>query len=513
MFRIIDTGIKDFSYNICMDKALVELRKSGGIGDTFRFLRFKPCALAGYHQSVSGEIRIDWCRKNGIGIGRRITGGGAVYFDESQLGWEIVFSPKTFKGIKLSSLENLTENVCNAFVKGINRLGIDAKFRPRNDIEVEGRKISGTGGTYESGVYFFQGTLLLDFDPEKMVKSLKIPVEKLASKNFDSILSRVTSVKNILGSVPDMESVKSSIISGFREYFGVDFYEGELIKAEKNFLSENRNYFASAEWVGLNETSAPETGTVSDIYKCGGGLFKTFAKIDRKRNLLKQIYFTGDYFVSPARTIADIESVLKDSRLDELVFRIDGYFEKFKPEFQGVTKEDFFNIAERIMDKINFSRNRGIDERDLSRFIFVNGMKPEDIPAVKYMLLPYCAKKAGCEFRTADKCVSCGDCETGIAYKFAERFGIMPRTILNYENLVETLKELKDKNVESYIGFCCREFYVKRARAFKENGIKALLIDISSSLCYECGKEKDAYEGLFLGETSLGAGILFKMFK
>ena len=56
-----------------------------------------------------------------------------------------------------------------------------------------------------------------------MVKSLKIPVEKLASKNFDSILSRVTSVKNILGSVPDMESVTSSIISGFREYFGVDF--------------------------------------------------------------------------------------------------------------------------------------------------------------------------------------------------------------------------------------------------------------------------------------------------
>jgi Protein of unknown function DUF116. len=181
---------------------------------------------------------------------------------------------------------------------------------------------------------------------------------------------------------------------------------------------------------------------ISEIYKCGGGLFKTYAKVDEKRNLLKYIYFTGDYFVSPARAINDLESCLKDTPFDELIFKIDDYFEKFKPEFQNIGKEDFFNIVMQIINKVNFSKNTGIKEEDLSRFIFVNGMKPDDISSAEYILLPYCAKKIDCEYRNKDKCISCGECETGTAYKFAERYGITPKTIINYENLVETLGEL-----------------------------------------------------------------------
>ncbi len=505
MFRVIDTGVKDFSFNICMDKALVELRKKGIIPNTFRFLSFKPCALVGYHQSVFSEIRQDYCKDNGIGIGRRITGGGAIYFDELQLGWELIFSSKS---IKVNSLEKLTENICNAFTKGINGLGINAKFRPRNDIEVDGRKISGTGGTYESSVYFFQGTLLLDFNPEYMVKSLKIPVEKLTSKNFDSILSRVTSIKNLLGYIPGLDTIKSAIISGFKEYLDIDFYTGGLSKEELNFIKENRSYYASKDWVYLNEFDPVETKMVSEIYKCNGGLFKTYAKIDQKRSLLKYIYFTGDYFVSPVRAISDLEGHLKDTPFDGIIFKIDDYFEKFKPEFQNIKKEDFFNITSQIINKVNFSKNIGIDESELSRCIFINGMTPSDISNVKFILLPYCAKKVECEYRNLDNCTSCGKCETGIAYKFAKKYNIEPKTIINYENLVETLNDLKSRNVESYVGFCCKEFYIKRNNAFKESGIKALLIDISSPLCYHYNKEEDAYNGIFNEETKLGVNIL-----
>ncbi len=511
MFRVIDTGLQDFSFNICMDRSLVELRKEGLIEDTFRFLRFKPCALVGYHQSVFSEIRQDYCKDNGIGIGRRITGGGALYCDEMQLGWEIVFSSKSI-GLNINSLEKLTENICGAFVKGINKLGINAKFRPRNDIEVDGRKISGTGGTYESSIYFFQGTLLLDFNPEYMIKSLRIPVEKLTSKNFDSILSRVTSVKNVIGYIPELEYIKSSILSGFEEYFGIDFYKSGLSTKEEDFLKENRADFAAEDWVYLNEFDPVETKMISEIYKCDGGLFKTYTRVDQKRNLLKQIYFTGDYFVSPTRTIADLESYLKDTTLDELIFKIDDYFKKFDPKFQNIGKKDFFNIAVQIINKVNFSKNTGITEEDLSRFIFINGMRPEDVSSAEFLLLPYCAKKAKCEYRNEDKCISCGDCETGTAYKFAERYNIKPKTIINYENLVETLNRLKAEKIKSYIGFCCKEFYIKRNDAFRKSGIKALLIDISSPLCYLLHKEEGAYEGIFNGETSLGAGVLFKMF-
>ena len=80
--RVIDTGLKGAAENMAWDRALMEARAKDIIPDTIRFLRFRPCALVGYHQAVKEEIRVDYCRANRIEINRRITGGGAIYFDE-----------------------------------------------------------------------------------------------------------------------------------------------------------------------------------------------------------------------------------------------------------------------------------------------------------------------------------------------------------------------------------------------------------------------------------------------
>ncbi len=507
-FRLLDTGIKEQSFNICMDRALLDLRKEDLIPDTFRFLRFKPCALVGFHQSVQNELRQDYCALHGIEIGRRITGGGAIYFDKSQLGWEMVFSTKTAKKIFKGNLERLTEDVCNAFSAGINRLGIGASFRPRNDIEVGGRKISGTGGAYEPPVYFFQGTLLLDFNPSRMVSSLKLPVEKLTSKNFDSILSRVASVKDILGRVPPIQSVKDAIIAGFSEKFGIEFVPGALSGEEKRFLKENQNIFRSKKWIHSAGPGLSRTKMIFLAYRCAGGTFKVYARVDMKMEILRQIYFTGDFFVTPRRAVSDLECSLKDVRLSELEEKISGFIKENNPRFENVKKVDLLNISSGITERVKLAKAAKIGVKDISRFMFVNGMNPRDIPFAKYLLLPYCAKKKGCRYRTADKCGECGGCETGDAYKFAKTHGITPKTIVNYENLEEILAEFKANNVKSYIGFCCKEFYIKRNEAFRKSGIKALLIDISSPLCYNYNKENEALKGFFREETTLGAGIL-----
>ena len=61
------------------------------IPDTIRFLRFRPSALIGIHQYLSHELKLDYCKAHGIETVRRITGGGGLYFDEGQIGWELVF--------------------------------------------------------------------------------------------------------------------------------------------------------------------------------------------------------------------------------------------------------------------------------------------------------------------------------------------------------------------------------------------------------------------------------------
>lgn len=244
MWRVLYTGQRPQHENIAFDQIMLELRAQDKIPNTIRFLQFKPeCVLIGYHQSVEQEVRLEYVQREGIEVGRRITGGGAIYFDETQIGWEIIADKNSF-GENIS-FEELTAKICNAVAKGLQKLGIPAQFRPRNDIEVEGRKISGTGGVFEGKAFLYQGTILMDFNVERMLKSLQIPVEKLTSKGIKSAEDRVEWVKRYLGRMPEKEEVFSAILEGLSEELTVEVKEWVLLAKSLHPLPE--------KWHGLKD--------------------------------------------------------------------------------------------------------------------------------------------------------------------------------------------------------------------------------------------------------------------
>src|SRR5512134_3362541 len=87
VWRLIDTGLRPAAQNFALNRALLEARRTGEAPSSLRFLRFTPSALLGFHQSAEQELNLDYCREQGITVQRRITGGGAIYFDPGQLGW------------------------------------------------------------------------------------------------------------------------------------------------------------------------------------------------------------------------------------------------------------------------------------------------------------------------------------------------------------------------------------------------------------------------------------------
>ena len=211
-WRLLDTGVNDAATNMCLDQAVLEARARGAVPDTIRFLQFSPPAvLVGYHQSVDLEVRVPYCEDQGIDINRRLTGGGAIFFDRTQLGWEVFASKASFPG----DVGALNERVCRGAIAGLRHLGVEATFRPVNDIEVGGRKISGTGGTESGGAFLFQGTLLVDFDVETMVRALRVPTEKLKDKEIDNLRDRVTCLDWLLGRTPPLENIKAAMARGF----------------------------------------------------------------------------------------------------------------------------------------------------------------------------------------------------------------------------------------------------------------------------------------------------------
>ncbi len=101
VWRLLDTNPMSAAENMALDDALVELRGEGRSPDTIHFLQFTPRAvLVGFHQAISEEVRTGFCENQGIEVNRRITGGGAIFFDESQLGWEVICD-KAFFGVQI----------------------------------------------------------------------------------------------------------------------------------------------------------------------------------------------------------------------------------------------------------------------------------------------------------------------------------------------------------------------------------------------------------------------------
>ena len=69
---------------------------------------------------------------------------------------------------------------------------------------------------------FFQGTLLVDFDPARMIEVLRIPVDKLARRDLEDARRRVVSLRELLGACAPLDEVDGALLSGFRDHLGLE---------------------------------------------------------------------------------------------------------------------------------------------------------------------------------------------------------------------------------------------------------------------------------------------------
>lgn len=341
-WRRLDTGLRPAAQNIALNRAILEARQSEEIPSTLRFLRFTPCALLGYHQSAEQELNLDYCRARQIAVQRRITGGGAIYFDEGQLGWELYLHRRDLDN---SDMQSISRRLCHAAATAISALGVDARYRPRNDIEVDGRKISGTGGAFDGDALLFQGTLLVEFDVEKMLRVLRIPAEKLSGKAIASARDRVTSLTELLGRKPDAELVRRYLTEAFESEFGVEFSEGELSLSEHRRFERALGEIDHPDWVNLVSRPVAAMPILEAEQKFGGGLLRASVTLDVLTQTVRQVWFTGDVFVSPRRLLVDLEAALKDTPLDRLEARVRGFFHGRRYDALGLAPDDFVNLV------------------------------------------------------------------------------------------------------------------------------------------------------------------------
>ncbi len=495
--------------NMALDDTLVELRGEGKAPNTLHFLQFEPRAvLLGYHQSVDEEIRVDYCRSNGIHINRRVTGGGAIFFDESQLGWEVVCDKAFFDATFFT--ERLFRRLSEPVIKALRRLGVHGVFRPRNDIEVNGRKISGTGGTESDGAFLFQGTMLTDFDADTMLKCLRIPVEKLKAKEIDSVRERVTCLQWELGRLPALEDIKESITLGFEECLDIRLVPGSLTDEETQRFEEKLSYHGSDAWIDHVKPKIRRKETVRAAYKSAAGMVRFTMVVNLARKRIIDIYITGDFLTFPSRALFDLESLLRGAPLDRVAIHriVKDFFDQDRIRIPGMSRADFLKPLDQALEKIAVSRH-GIPLEYCNLISVTNGSFGEILsqkPSV--LLLPYCAKKIDCELRHEKGCDSCGECSVGDAWTLGTDAGMTVKTVVSFEDLMDELGKMRAGGVSAFIGCCCEPFFNKHVDDYHSAGMPGILLDIDNTTCYELDQAKAAYAGSFDSETCLNLDLL-----
>ena len=154
----------------------------------------------------------------------------------------------------------------------------------------------------------------------------------------------------------------------------------------------------------------------------------------------------------------------------------------------------------------------GIELSEANRIFTVNSSFKE-LPECGILLLPYCAKLPDCEFRHTNECDKCGHCNVGQCYELAENLGIDAVTIVDFEDLLETLEKCKREGVSAFVGSCCEAFYEKHLEDFEEIGLPGVLVDIDNDTCYELGREREALIGEFESKTELKKDLIEKVMR
>jgi lipoate-protein ligase A len=346
VFRVIDTGLRDGRANIAFDQALIEAHKAGDIPDTIRFLRFPRTALVGRHQALGQELRLEHCRARGIGVARRITGGGAIYFDEGQLGWELVFGRAT---LGIGNLAELTRAICEAAAKGLETLGVAARYRPRNDIEVEGRKLCGTGGFFDGDTLFYQGTVLIDMNPADMVAALKVPEAKRVKHGLDRAAQRIVTLKELLGEeLPALPAIKQALLAGFARGLGIAPRPGAITKLEEDLARRlHDEEIGTEDFVAEIDDPDAGDGVLSASATGPGGTLAAYVRLEGPRaSRVREVLITGDFFVTPPRMVYDLEASLRGVPVAEVGAAVERFFAEAPVDLLSIAPADFRTVIE-----------------------------------------------------------------------------------------------------------------------------------------------------------------------
>lgn len=290
-----ETGKTDPAYNLAFEEYLLLHHTEG---DILIFWQNDNTIVVGKNQNTEEEINRAFVKEHGIRVVRRSTGGGAVYHDLGNLNYSFITDVGNASQM---SLQSFTAPI----IRALTKMGVTAEANGKNDITIDGKKVSGTAQRIEGTRILHHGTLLFHSDPSRIAGALNPKTDKFNSKSTKSVQSRVG---NILDFLPEKMTLETFWDALRKELAGTSAMS--VITSEEKEKIEQRadSRYRTWEWTYGRSPAFSLRGS----RRTSGGTVEVYA--DVKNGSIEQIQFLGDFMAR--RSMDDLTAALAGCRFE-----------------------------------------------------------------------------------------------------------------------------------------------------------------------------------------------------
>ena len=245
-----------------------------GEDDIFFMWQVEPTVIFGRNQLIDSEVNVEYCHEHNIAFYRRRSGGGCVYADKDN----IMFSYIT----RSDEVQTTFTRYTSAVAAMLCGLGLNATASDRNDVLIDGRKVSGNAFYHIPGRSIVHGTMLFDTDMEHMLHAITPSQEKLTSKGVQSVRSRITTLSEHL----------SMDIEAFKRHVRETMCDGEIMLTDADVAEVERltlPYLEPSFLWGNNPRCELQRGGRLD------GVGSLLANIEMSHDTIHDLHLAGDF--------------------------------------------------------------------------------------------------------------------------------------------------------------------------------------------------------------------------
>ncbi|MBC2389483.1 lipoate--protein ligase [Listeria booriae] len=329
MYFIDNKNVKDPTINLAVEEfILTELDLDEPV---LLFYINQPSIIIGRNQNTIEEINTEYVAKNNIKVVRRLSGGGAVYHDEGNLNFSFITKDD---GDSFHNFAKFTQPI----VEALKKQGVNAELKGRNDLLIDGFKVSGNAQFATKGKMFSHGTLMLDLNLDNVVASLKVRKDKIESKGIKSVRSRVANISEFMEQKMTTEA--------FRDLLLLDLFDVENVKDVKEYvlteadwekihaISEKR--YSNWDW---NYGKSPKFNLERTKRFPVGGID---VRLDVVKSVIADVKIFGDFF--GVGDVTEIEDKLRGVNYDRKAIETALQGVDIKHYFGNITLENFLDL-------------------------------------------------------------------------------------------------------------------------------------------------------------------------